>query len=478
MAHLQLNFEVGEWTLDNQLTNIPIMKQPNVLLLTIDTLRADWLGCYGHPKPISPNIDKFAKKSMRFTQAVTGGSWTQAAFPVMMTSTYASMYGGCLGPLSEERPSPISTLTIQGYKTAGFSTSPLLSKTFAYDQGFEQFIDLIPNEKDPLVRKMRGGQHILRNPLFHQIGSLLGQKMRPAKVYEPAELLVDGVIDWLSLTKGPFFAWAHFMDVHWPYHLEEKLAKPADIAQAWDDLVHLHEVNWKGATISPEQKAHYIELYEEAIRYTDREIGRLLNWLETSPLAENTIVIIVSDHGEEFMERGYWGHVEINLYDEILRVPMLMRLPGQQEGQVIERQVRTLDIMPTVLDLCHCTLPEKTEGNSFAPLWNGNPTAYDQPISISERWRDGSHVIAVRTEAFKYIWDSDKPDMPKLFNLMTDPKELENVADQFPSEASYFQSHVEAHLEKVARSAPDEDVKEPTLDKNVINRLRDLGYVE
>ncbi|MEM7330668.1 MAG: sulfatase [Chloroflexota bacterium] len=454
------------------------MKYPNVLLLTIDTLRADWLGCYGHPKAISPHMDAFAEKSMRFTQAVTGGSWTQAAFPVMMTSTYASMYGGCLGPLSEERPSPISTLTIQGYKTAGFSTSPLLSKTFAYDQGFEQFIDLVPNEKDNFVRKMKGGQSLLRNPLFHQLALTFGQNMRPAKVYEPAEVLVDSVIDWLSLTNGPFFAWAHFMDVHWPYHLEDQLTKPMDIAQAWEDLVHLHEVNWKGASISDDQKAHYIGLYEKAIRYTDAEIGRLLNWLEQSPLADDTIIIIVSDHGEEFMERGYWGHVEINLYDEILKVPMLMRLPGQQEGQVIEQQVRTLDIMPTVLELCNCEIPERTEGSSFAPLWNGNPAAYDQPVSISERWREENHVVAVRTEAFKYIWDSETPEQPKLYDLLADPKELTNVVANFPTEAEYFQTHVDAHLAKVEASKPDEKVEEPQLDKNVVNRLRDLGYVE
>lgn len=454
------------------------MKKPNILLLTIDTLRADWLGCYGHPKNISPNIDAFAKRAIQFNQAVTGGSWTQAAFPVMMTSTYASMYGGCLGPLSEERPSPITTLTIHDYKTIGFSTSPLLSKTFAYDQGFEQFIDLVPNEKDPAVRKMKGGQHLLRNPLFHQLTGLVGQKMRPAKVYEPAEVLVDSVIDWMSLNNGPFFAWAHFMDVHWPYHIEDRLTKPDEIAQAWEDLVHLHEVNWNDASISPEQKAHYIDLYEEAIRYTDAEIGRLLNWLDNSPLAEDTIILIVSDHGEEFMERGYWGHVEINLFDEILRVPMLMRLPAQQEGMVIDRQVRTLDIMPTILDICQLPIPEKIEGSSFAPLWNGNPQAYDEPVSISERWREDTHVVAVRTEAFKYIWDSDKPTAPQLFDLLSDPNELTNVVEKFPTEAAHFQRLVDEHLAKVEASQPDELVQEPVLDKSVINRLRDLGYVE
>lgn len=454
------------------------MKKPNILLLTIDTLRADWLGCYGHPKPLSPNIDRLARQSIRFNQAITGGSWTQAAFPVMLTSSYASMYGGCLGPLSEDRPSPITHLTIQGYKTAAFSTSPLLSKIFAYDQGFEHFVDIIPAEKDPLFRKIKGGQHLLKSKQMHQIALAMGQKMRPAKVYEPANVLVDALIDWLSLNTDPFFVWGHFMDVHWPYHIEEQLKEPAQIAQAWQDLVHLHEVNWNGATISTAQKAHYMNLYEQAITYTDAEIGRLLDWLDNTPQGQNCIVVIVSDHGEEFMERGYWGHVEINLYDEILRIPMLIRLPGQQEGQVIDQQVRTLDLMPTLLDLCNIMPPEHIEGSSLRPLWEGNSHLYDEPISISERWREDSHVVAIRTESFKYIWDSNTPQKPLLFNLVIDPLEQHNVIDKYPIEAAQFQQEVEVHLKRVAQSSPNGRIDEPILDKKAINRLRDLGYVE
>ncbi|MCP5097451.1 MAG: sulfatase-like hydrolase/transferase [Chloroflexi bacterium] len=452
--------------------------KPNVILLTIDTLRADWLGCYGLQRPISPNLDRLAERSIRFEQAVTGGSWTQAAFPVMMTSTYASMYGGCLGPLSAERPSLVGKLADNGYTTSAFSTTPLLSKTYGYDRGFHHFSDIIPNEKDPSLRGVKGGQRLLRTPLTHAISKLFGVNMRPAKVYEPGHVLVDEVMDWLGNVDGPFFTWAHFMDVHWPYHLEEELERPQDIAQAWEDLVHLHEVNWQDAAISPQQKQHYIDLYEQAILYTDQQVGRLLDYIDNSPHADNTMIIVVADHGEEFLERGYWGHVEINLFDEILLVPLLMRLPGQTEGLVIKEQVRTLDIMPTVLDLAGCEIPDKVEGASFAPLWNGRPDKYGAPISLSERWRDDSHVVALRTAAFKYIWDSEKPDSPQLYDLLADPKETKNVIAEHPEQAAQFQQHVDAHVVRVAESTGSGATAEPDLDESVINRLRDLGYVE
>lgn len=452
--------------------------KPNVLFLTIDTLRADRMGCYGHTRSTTPNLDRLASRGLRFEQAITGGSWTQAAFPVMMTSTYASMYGGCLGPLSSERPSLVGALAANGYRTAGFSTTPLLSKTYGYDRGFQHFSDIVPNESDPALRHVRGGQRLLRSPLTHALAGLFGQNMRPAKVYEPAHVLVDEVMAWMTDDKTPFFAWAHFMDVHWPYHLEEQLHTPVQIAQAWQDLVHLHEVNWQDGYITPQQRQHYIDLYEAAIVYTDQQIGRLLDYLDSTPFGDNTMIIVVADHGEEFLERGYWGHVEINLFDEILRVPLIIRLPQQRAGQVIGQQVRTLDVMPTVLDVTETAVPDGVEGISMAPLWNGRAAVYGQPLAISERWRDDCHVVAIRTERFKYIWDKDNPDKPQLFDLRSDPQEQRNVLDAFPETAADFNAHLQAHLIRVAQSTPDGAINEPDLDESVLSRLRDLGYVE
>src|SRR5690349_24615033 len=210
------------------------MNKPNVILLTIDTLRADMLHCYGYSTPLTPNIDRLAASGVRFERAISGGSWTQAAFPVIMTSTHAAMYGGCLGRLAAERPSPVETLAADGYQTAGFSTNPHLSRATGYDRGFNEFTDLVPHEVDPALRRMKGGQRLfLQNPVFHQALRLVGNRMRPARLYSSAAEVTDNVCRWLESVKSPFFAWIHYMDVHWPYYLEETLTHPQAIAQAW-----------------------------------------------------------------------------------------------------------------------------------------------------------------------------------------------------------------------------------------------------
>lgn len=428
--------------------------------------------------PATPNIDRLAAGGVRFDQAITGGSWTQAAFPVILTSTYASMYGGCLGPLAPQRPSPIEALAEAGYETAGFSTSPLLSRTFGYQRGFQKFVDLIPNEKDPLLSKLKGGKRLLRSPLVHYLSASVGVRTRPARSYVSAAELTDAAGEWLKSANAPFFGWLHYMDIHWPYHFEEKLLHPREIAQAWQDLGHMYRTNWKGEETTPAQHRHYRELYAEAVRYTDAQIGRLLDILEQSGRLADTVIILVADHGEEFFERRHWGHFEVNLFDEILRVPLIMYGAGLPAGCVERGQVRTLDIMPTVLDLCACPRPDGMEGASLASLWQPGMADYRPEASISEMWRNGRHMIAVRTESFKYIWDSRHPDKPELYHLESDPDERTNVHDQYPEQAGQFQAQVDAHLLRVTAGPVGQGAAEVELDDLMIDRLRQLGYVE
>ncbi len=451
--------------------------KPNVILLTVDTLRADKAGRHGH-NSLTPNLDSLAASGVNFTQAITGGSWTQAAFPVILTSTYASMHGGCLTPLAPTRPSPVTALANYGYTTAGFSTSPLLSRKYGYDRGFRDFFDLDPNEGDPLLRRVRGGQRMLRNPLTHYVSSLLGQRSRPARLYVSAQEVTDRLCSWLNSGQQPFFVWGHYMDIHWPYHLQEQLHHPREIAQAWRDLGRIYRANRRGETLSGEDRERYIRLYEQAVTYTDQQLGRLFDFLGSNGLLQTTIVVVVSDHGEEFLERRRWGHFESNLYDEILKVPLIIRGPGLTTGEVVARQTRTLDIMPTILDLCSCPPPDGMEGSSLRPLWTRRDGHYDAKESISEMWRDHWHIVAVRTEDHKYIWNSRSPEQPLLFDLNADPGEHHNIAGQQPDRARYFQSRVDAHLRRAGRSQSTDLGAVPELDEEMVRRLRGLGYLQ
>ncbi len=438
------------------------------------------LHCYGHQKSLTPNLDKLASSGIRFEQAITGGSWTQAAFPVMLTSSYAAMYGGCLGRLSSERPSPIEALARNGYATAGFSTNPHLSRATSYDRGFQHFSELVPAEVDPRLRRIKGGQRLLRNPLTHAVLGPFGQNLRPARLYSSATEVTEEVCSWLDGVKSPFFAWAHYMDVHWPYYLEETLTHPAEIAQAWQDLgLMAGSSNYnRTKSITTAQRNHFVELYERSLQYLDTQIGRLMSHLEQSGHGSDTIVIVVADHGEEFLEHDRWGHWESNLFDEILKVPLIFRIPNGPGGQVIQSQVRLLDLMPTILDMCNCPMPADLMGTSMTPLWNGKDVAYDGAVSLSEMRRDPWHRVALRTEALKYIWDSKRPDQPELYDLRADPTEKKNVIAAYPREVSEFQARVDVHLRRVADTEPVTAAPKLELDEEVIRRLRDLGYVE
>jgi arylsulfatase A-like enzyme len=269
------------------------------------------------------------------------------------------------------------------------------------------------------------------------------------------------------------------MDIHWPYHFEETLRHPREIAQAWQDLGHMYRTNWKGEQTTPTQREHYLQLYEAAVRYTDAQIGRLLDYLERSGRFADTVIILVADHGEEFFERRHWGHFEVNLYDEILRVPLIIYTPELSGGQVERRQVRTLDIMPAILDVCGCPPPDGMEGASLAPLWQSRAEEYPVETSISEMWRNGRHMIALRTDSFKYIWDSRYPDKSELYDLKSDPGEVTDVRGQCPEQAARFQELVDAHLCRVAaRPEGASEMAEVELDDLMIDRLRQLGYVE
>jgi arylsulfatase A-like enzyme len=456
------------------------MNNTNIILLTIDTLRADMLGCYGYSKLLTPNIDRLAASGIRFEQAITGGSWTQAAFPVMVTSSYAAMYGGCLGRLAPERPAPIEALAQHGYRTGGFSTNPHLSRSTHYDRGFQHFSDLIPAEADPALRRIKGGQRLLRNPLTHFVLRPTGYPTRPARLYSSAAEVSDRVCRWLDQVGEPFFGWAHFMDVHWPYYLEETLTHPRQIAQAWQDLAIMNgRSNFdRSEPITAAQRDHFIDLYEQSLQYLDAQIGRLIAHVERLGLGANTVIIVVADHGEEFLDHGRWGHWESNLFDEILKVPFIIRLPNAPQGQVVSQQVHLIDLMPTILDLCGCSLSGGLMGRSLMPLWIERAAEYGDEVAISEMRRDPWHRIAVRTKAFKYIWDSRRPHQPELYELKTDPFERQNVIEHFPEEVSRYQASVDAHLRRVAETMPAMPAPALQLEDEVTRRLRDLGYLE
>ena len=186
----------------------------------------------------------------------------------------------------------------------------------------------------------------------------------------------------------------------------------------------------------------------------------------------------VSDHGEEFLDHGRWGHWESNLYDEIVLVPLLIRLPGQRNGRVVSQQVRTLDVMPTLLDLCGCPPPPGIQGESMVPLWQKDAGKYRAAAAFAEMHRPPWHRVALRTDTYKYIWDSKRPEQPDLYDLKTDPGETMSIIDQHPQLVQQFQTQVDAYLQLGLETEPAEAAPQLELDDATVDRLRALGYVD
>jgi arylsulfatase A-like enzyme len=456
------------------------MHQPDILLITIDCLRPDHLGCYGYQRANTPCLDQLASQGTCFTQTISGGGWTMAAFPGILTSTYASMHNGCRTPLAPERPKLVTALRGAGYNTVGFVTNPLLY-TLGYGDDFNNFFNAEYNHKPEWFRKkgiQKGALTLLRQPFVHQVLNWLGHPTRPGKVYVSANELTPTVCNYVESITSPFFIWVHYMDIHWPYFLEGNSVGPARLAREWQDSQIAYRAMSRhiGQPLDSIQREHMISLYDVALAEVDCQIEALLGVLKGRG-DDNTHIVITADHGEAFGEHGYYGHDRIGLYDEIIRVPLLWSGPGVPANVVNDDLISLLDLAPTLLDVLEAPIPENMRGYSFKKALFGEPSN-GRTITISESpwdWKT-EFAVALRTSQYKFIHDNRKLNNPELYDLRTDPQEKANIADQLPDIVSEFEEPLQVHFRMVDASRNQLD--EENSSKELLDRLRALGYVE
>jgi arylsulfatase A-like enzyme len=455
---------------------------PNVVLVTIDTLRPDHLGCYGYRIPTSPRIDELARQGVLFEQAISNGSYTLSAFPAILSSTYASMYGGTRGRLAPERPLIAESLQWEGYSTAGFTSNPLVGLANGYDRGFDTFGELTPERHQPHWHRMKGVQRFLRRPTVQRALKLLRIEGRLLPTYVSGSEVTEEACRWLDQIVGRFFLWVHYMDAHWPYRLHDRLSTSRDIAQAWVDGLEMHAAFRQRRYPGDRQMERVIRLYDEAIQYADGQVGHLVDRLTERRLLDRTLLIVTSDHGEAFFEHGRYMHgAYYDFHDEILRVPLILRVPGAcRSGLSIAGQVCLLDLAPTILEWLGVSPPPEMEGIGLLPLVEGNegPDRPEHCISemwdYKEEWSEPWHCAAVRTETHKYIFDSRRPGSRELYNLQADPAESTDVWATEHDTAEPLRAVLEAHMKRVEASS-SHPLHE---DEEITRRLRGLGYVD
>jgi arylsulfatase len=267
------------------------------------------------------------------------------------------------------------------------------------------------------------------------------------------------------------------MDAHWPYHTEASLQSPADYAGAWRDMVLMH-----GAYHEHHPGADVMErvlgMYDEAIAFVDQQIGRLLATLDAMDVRDQTLVAITADHGEEFFEHGRWQHgASRKMYDELLRVPLIVEIPGQPGRVDIPQQVALLDLPVTILDAVGLPSDPRMEGKSLLSARAGQPDPA-RGVVISEMVALEGLCVALRTEAYKYVYVEQEPHRRELYDLEADPEERDNLYGTRPTVERAFQEILDKHLEQGKRTGSRGEDGQWLHDDEVVRRLRALGYID
>ena len=459
----------------------------SVVLVTIDSLRADHLGCFGYEREVSPVIDGLASEGLSF-DAYANSTWTRASFPSIITSTYPLEYGG-FEYLSENRTTVGSAVSAGGHRTAALHSNLWLSAEYGYERGFDYFYD---SKTDPSpISRLRAWVklHLDHDGLLYRTLQWLYDTteekagMDVGSTYRDAETITDEAVDWLRGLDGDaedIFCWVHYMDVHHPYVPHEGAA--SDLGLSFDfgerGAIKLRrKMLEEPEALTDEEFETLIDLYDNEIRYTDAQIGRLLEAVEAAVGMEETAVVVTSDHGEEFGEHGGFSH-NPSFYDEVLHVPLVVsgadRVGALPAGTAAvghqPEELELLDVAPTVCDLAGVDVPQEYRGRSALDAVGSGEDAR----VVSETWREEDYKLSFRADGAKLIWNRETGDR-EFYDLERDPGETRNLVDE-DDRVDAYEERLREHLAELRET--NEDLPEVRMDAETEDRLRDLGYLD
>ena len=473
--------------------------RPNVILISIDTARADYLSCYGYPARTTPALDRIAAAGTRFTQAFSPENWTLPAHASMLTSLYPPTHGveDLDSRLAEEIPTLAEIYADHGYRTLGMVDGDrrgFVGAARGFDRGFEHYMHY-PDGKGVCQAFLPFRAHSDVS-LFREVGH--------------SDDIVRSAMRWIDQTQRgdgarrppPFFLFLHVYDVHaswgarWPLHrlpyqahremlvqlgIEEELPSDHFVRDGMSGARYLRAVNRAlergtplDSLISPEDVATLESLYASSLHFVDAQIGILDRFLQERGLLESTIVLITSDHGEEFREHGRFGHHQD--YRETLHIPLLIRWPGQIPALVAQTIVGTTDLAPTLLQLCAIPAPESFQGRSLVPLFDGEQ--WTRRATFMGNQVDG--VAGVRTSRFSYyVRAPEHPtgDREDLYDVRSDSLEQFDLAGRKSAELDSARVLVAEWLHRILQERPAGVGPATPMDAETLELLRSLGYI-
>jgi len=449
---------------------------PNVIFISIDSLRSDHLSCYGYPRETTPFLDSLAKGGVRFENAVSTTSWT--------LPSHASMFTGLLGPthglvdnglsLSDDHVTLAELMKRAGYHTAGFFGGPYLHPTFGLGQGFDVYESCMTTTPDQLSGDdLRNSAKAPDGPSHRDI---TGPRTRE-RVHEWATQRAA------AAENERYFLFLHLWDVHYDF------TPPDEYAKLYADPNYSGPADGRlmsNAAIRPGMKKedlqHVLDLYDAEIRFTDDTIRGIFSDLDEQGLFENTLVIVTADHGEEFFEHGFKGHNK-SLFDEVLRVPLIVSWPGEiDSGGLVRDQVQIIDIMPTILGFAGVTDEIPGQGRDLAPLLVGREMPARE--ALSGLFLDGGQQRGLRTNENKVLSFNDQTPVV-YFDLVKNPKEdLQQVVTPQTEHSQGKRQDGERRLREAARRADEFrevlDRRPPNsieVTPEMLEKLKGLGYI-
>jgi arylsulfatase A-like enzyme len=469
---------------------------PNILILLIDTARAQNLSCYGYSRPTSPHIDAVAAEGVLYEQAIAPGCWSLPSQMSLLTGMFPAKHGAHELHLFYDHSYPLlpEVLQQEGYHTLGVSPNSWMSDEFGVTHGFDTYLQLwqcwptMPAGVPPVPNGLFSTVMQRLNRLYSR--HVFPRRNRAGHVRQHIDTL-------LTRTPEPFFLYAIFWDMHLPYTPTQRHATrwlPAGITLDQAKRINRNHLRYfaEQVPMSAEDFTILRACYDAALASIDEEIGVLVAHLRQRGILDHTILVITSDHGENIGEHGLMSHA-YSLHDTLIRVPLIIRYPDCfTPGQRVTQQVQLTDVFPTLVDLLQLEVPnlrQELQGVSLLAQPAEERLAYAEMLaphpsmqSLNRRVGAPAHtprpafdraLRCLRTPACKIIWSSD--GQHALYNLRQDAGETTNRFADEPALASTLLELLDSwhppHSIPLPQPAPD-------IDTEVRQRLRDLGYLD
>ena len=442
----------------------------SLVLITVDCLRADHCGLYGYSRPTTPFLDSLASESFVVPQAIVAGAPTYYSFPAILASRMPLALGRDVIGLAPGETTLATVLRESGYATGAFSAgNPYVSPRFGYDQGFDVFRDFLDFEVQTTqntvspetppgasargklnraIKSFAGGLGL--SGLYNELYFQYCMKIAPAvysvdalRRFPAADILVEQAQSWLaSVGQRPFFLWLHLMDPHSPYYPPNEAFRELTGRDIESGRARYLNEYWNRSDLTSSglsgKRDEVVQLYDAGIRWVDRQIARLVDSLRQKSLWDDCVFALTADHGEEFLEHGGRYHAPVHLSEEIVHVPLLIRVPGERGVKVPASPMSHLHLAPTLLEIMGVQVSSAFQGRS---LWTNlqrgiawaDPAiiecAYGCTSPFRAKSRSASRLLGVRDARFKLVMRIEPGAVEEVYDLEADPAETRPSTD-------------------------------------------------